>query len=143
MHLKVIQQMSKVPRSIGIPPLSDTAFEEAFTSQASSDAEIVAASTATSGSLVPIGSGNIVLGDVGGVVALDEDGRINPLAGMGLSDEQYVKILQNLVSGEVFPGMMGGVNTSERSVGGGKRALDDHNPGDGREGKRSRFELVE
>ena len=30
MHLKVIQQMSKVPRSIGMPPLSDTAFEEAF-----------------------------------------------------------------------------------------------------------------
>jgi|ERR1700722_6653530 len=131
MHLKVIQQMSKVPRSVGIPPLSDSAFEEAFTSQTSD-----AVSANPNAPLVPVGS----------IVALDEDGRINPLAGMGLTDEQYAMILQGLVNGESFPGVttsmgMGmGIGVSDDVVR-QKRALDDLS--DGRDGKRGRFELVE
>jgi osomolarity two-component system response regulator SKN7 len=113
MHLKVIQQMSKVPRSVGIPPLSDSSFEQALTTQAASINN-------GSGVLVPMIPG-----------AGDDDGRINPLAGMGLSDEQYAMILQNLVNGESFPGVAGGE----------KRALDDTS--DGRDSKRSRFEVVE
>jgi osomolarity two-component system response regulator SKN7 len=141
MHLKVIQQMSKVPRSVGIPPLSDSSFEQAFTSQTSHAASAAAAVVDPTGALVPIGGGNIIQ-EGSGVVVMDEDGRINPLAGMGLSDEQYAVILHNLVNGESFPGVagmtMGMVNDG---VVGEKRALDD--PSDGRDGKRSRFELVE
>ena len=103
--------MSKVPRSAGIPPLSDSSFEQALTTQA--------ATVSGPSSLVPMSASSG-----------DEEGRINPLAGMGLSDEQYAMILQNLVNGESFPG-----------VAGEKRVLDD--PSDSRDSKRSRFEVVE
>lgn len=62
-----------------------------------------------------------------------DDGRINPLAGMGLSDEQYNMILQNIVNGETFGGDVNG--------GGMKRELEDSS--DDRNTKRSRFEVVE
>jgi osomolarity two-component system response regulator SKN7 len=140
MHLKVIQQMSKVPRSIGIPPLSDEAFEQAFTSNAAAAAAAAASSARASaeGQLVPMGS--VMMQGVPGVP--DDDGRINPLAGMGLSDEQYATILQNLVNGESFSNITRGLGDGIAAVNAGeKRGLDD--AGDGREGKRSRFELVE
>ena len=72
----------------------------------------------------------------------DEDGKINPLAGMGLTDEQYTLILQNLVNGESFTGV-GALEAGAAASGGesSKRALDDD--GTGREAKRSRFELIE
>ncbi|KAH9952032.1 HSF-type DNA-binding-domain-containing protein [Amylocystis lapponica] len=116
MHLKVIQTMSKVPRSVGIPPLSDSSFDQALSAQASS--------------MNSLGGVPLSLGD--------DDGKINPLAGMGLTDEQYTLILQNLVNGESFMG----IGTLEGSMDGpGKRPLDD--PVDARDPKRSRFEIVE
>ncbi|TDL24878.1 hypothetical protein BD410DRAFT_785604 [Rickenella mellea] len=102
-HLKVIQQMSKVPRSVGIPPLSDSSFDQALMVTAANPPQ-------------------------------DEEGKINPLAGMGLSDETYAAILQNIVNGESFPGFNGGVGLE-------KRGLEDL--ADGREGKRGRFEVIE
>ncbi|OBZ69122.1 Transcription factor prr1 [Grifola frondosa] len=117
MHLKVIQTMSKVPRSVGIPPLSDSSFDHALSVQASAMGP-------------PLGFG---LGD--------EDGKINPLAGMGLTDEQYTLILQNLVNGESFTGigsLEGAVDTGGPTQ---KRTLDD--AGEAREAKRSRFEVIE
>jgi osomolarity two-component system, response regulator SKN7 len=116
MHLKVIQQMSRVPRSVGIPPLSDGPFEQALTVQAFNPPPM----------------------------QMEDDGRINPLAGMGLTDEQYSLILQNLVNGQSFPGAGLSADVMGVSVadpGGGKRALDDDS--DGRDGKRSRFEVLE
>ena len=125
MHLKVIQTMARVPRSVGIPPLSDSSFDQAL--------QVSAANM--QGTFSPGGNFNFSLGGD------PEDGRINPLAGMGLSDEKYTMILQNLVNGETFSG----VGALEAGVGGGgessKRALDDS--GDGRETKRSRFEVIE
>ncbi|KZT02388.1 uncharacterized protein LAESUDRAFT_415035 [Laetiporus sulphureus 93-53] len=122
MHLKVIQTMQKVPRSVGIPPLSDPNFDQALTLQ-------VNAAAANSGGLglTPLG---------------EDDGKINPLAGMGLTDEQYTLILQNLVNGESFMGI-GSLDGGMEAVGvtGGKRPLDDAS--DGRDPKRSRFEVVE
>lgn len=134
MHLKVIQQMSRVPRSVGIPPLSDSSFEQAFTSQAA----LATASGSGSGSnenslmLNPASPFNFGLGD--------DDGRINPLAGMGLTDEQYNMILQNLVNGESFVSGMG-MDADNSPVIRQKRQLED--PNDGRDGKRSRFEVIE
>ena len=117
MHLKVIQTLSRVPRSVGVPPLSDPSFDNALALQAQA-------------SMLPLGF------SLGGD---DDDGKINPLAGMGLTDEQYTLILQNLVNGESFSG----VSSLEGATGGesSKRSLDDAS--DGRESKRSRFEVIE
>ncbi|RDB22908.1 Transcription factor SKN7 [Hypsizygus marmoreus] len=159
MHLKVIQQMSRgVPRSVGIPPLSDSSFEQAFTSQA--QAALTAGpsdSGSSSSALMPFSAPSPAFG-------FEDDGRINPLAGMGLTDEQYNMILQNLVNGENFMGSMGSLgsagggamgmdtfassssgagpsSSSSGTAGREKRPLDDST--DGRDGKRSRFEVVE
>ncbi|KAJ3752730.1 HSF-type DNA-binding-domain-containing protein [Lentinula raphanica] len=69
-----------------------------------------------------------------GINADDDDmGRINPLAGMGLSDDQYNAILTGIVNGETFSGSIDMDNQ--------KRRMDDQE--DGREGKRSRFEVID
>lgn len=132
MHLKAIQQQqlnSKIPRSIGIPPMSDPSFENAMTVQAQTHG--VSADLAQ-----PLG------------ISMDDDGRINPFAGMGLTDEQYNHILQRIVSGESFTDITaGGMNGSVIGMSGvsvmGKRGLgevvenvDDRN-------KRGRFEVME
>ena len=65
----------------------------------------------------------------------EEGGKINPLAGMGLSDEEYAQILQGIVNGETFQGLNPNFNLIE------KRTLDDST--DGRDGKRGRFEVIE
>ena len=70
--------MAQMPRSVGIPPLSDSAFEQ------------VLAVGASNNSLIAAGGSD------------DTDGRINPLTGMGLMDEQYTMILQNLVNRDTF-----------------------------------------
>ncbi|EGN95905.1 SKN7, two-component response regulator, partial [Serpula lacrymans var. lacrymans S7.3] len=133
MHLKVIQQMSRVPRSVGGPPLSAESFQEALAVGAA------ALQTNDPSSLVPIN------------LNADEDGRINPLAGMGLTDEQYTAILQNLVSGESFmgAGVPEGValgmamGVPGPSVAGEKRGMEDDGNEGMRGGKRGRFEVLE
>lgn len=149
MHLKVIQQLARprVPRSVGIPPLSDPSFEQAMAS---------AVQPIANNGGMPSSSNN---GD-------DDDGKINIFAGMGLSDDQYNMILQSYVGGDVglmgqmgMPPQMGnlmssmammGMMTGGMSPGGGagggaggseKRGLDEAE--DEREGKRGRFEVLE
>jgi osomolarity two-component system response regulator SKN7 len=66
-----------------------------------------------------------------------DDGRINFLAGMGLTDEQYGMILQTLVDEDGLSGAM------DESIGPiEKRPLEEPSD-DGRNGKRSRFEVIE
>lgn len=140
MHLKAIQQMAKVPRSIGVPPLSDSAFEQALTVQAQASSNLAA--LGITGGLRP--------GTPGGS---DDEGKLNPLAGMGLTDEQYTMILQNLVNGESFMGIAG---LSPGDLNGGpagnsppsvsvpstsKRPLDEAQDRNGSR-KRGRFEMV-
>ena len=134
MHLKVIQTMQKIPRSIGIPPLSDSGFDQALAMQAT------ALAAAGAGAAGPSSGAGFAL-PLGG-----DDGKINPLAGMGLTDEQYALILHNMVAGEGFMGMgamgMGIPLGMGVALDGGKRGLDD--PEDtGRDGKRGRFEVIE
>jgi len=119
MHLKVIQEMAKVPRGPGIPPLNDSAFNEALVVGSNNSAN-----TQSPLPLPPMS---------------DDDARINPLAGLGLSDEQYAQILQTIVNGDTFSGLDDG---SAGAGGLAKRALEDpdRNP---REEKRSRFQVVE
>lgn len=120
MHLKVIQTMQRIPRSVGIPPLSDGNFDQALALQASA----MSAGGSSTGFSLP-----------------EDDGRINPLAGMGLSDEQYTMILQNMVNSDSFLGVGGIALDVVAGLEGAKRGLDDTS--DGRDGKRGRFEVIE
>ncbi|KAJ7611649.1 HSF-type DNA-binding-domain-containing protein [Roridomyces roridus] len=117
-HLTVIKQ--KIGSSMRItrpptggPPLNDAGFESALQAGAASSSD---------GSLMGYGLGSPDEGD----------GRINVLAGMGLTDEQYNAMLAGIVNGEGF-----NFGSSEKRL----RDPDDH--GDGREEKRSRFEVIE
>ncbi|KAF8637269.1 hypothetical protein AX17_002935 [Amanita inopinata Kibby_2008] len=170
MHLKAIQQMSRIPRTLDFPGGSNSPFPQSLTSTSSQPDEIVSPSTSARYTF-DIGAG-------AGAAAPDDDGRINPIAGLGLTDEQYNVIVHNIVNTEAFgPGFMtsspsggivnggsggmmldgGGMGTGVgmgMGVGGGpvmnfglfgvgeKRALEDPMV-DGREGKRSRFEVIE
>lgn len=102
----------------GIPPLNDAGFESALQAGAAS---MSAGSSSPGSTLMGYGLGNPDSGD----------GRINVLAGMGLSDEQYNIMLAGIVGGDGF-------NFGEKRT----RDLDEVDP-DGRDGKRSRFEVVE
>jgi osomolarity two-component system response regulator SKN7 len=55
--------------------------------------------------------------NVGGGGTIDDERRVNPLSGMGLTDEQYNLILSNIVNGESF---MSGMDGSSSSGGGGR-----------------------
>lgn len=136
MHLKVIQTMQKIPRSIGIPPLSDSSFDQALAVQANALASSSTAGPSAATVVGPSTANGFSLGD--------DDGKINPLAGMGLTDEQYTMILQNMVNGESFmgiPGMGMGMTMMGMAMDSGKRGLED--PEDGRDGKKGRFEVIE
>lgn len=142
MHLKVIQQLSKVPRSLGVPPLSDPSFGEALAVGASQLQRHASSSNLGSS------SNSSSLHPMLGMSGYDDDGRINPLAGMGLSDERYAAILRDIVTQESFSGVgvpegfsFGLAGALGPGMGGEKRGLDDE--GDGREGKRGRFEIIE
>ncbi|KAG7094842.1 hypothetical protein E1B28_005651 [Marasmius oreades] len=163
MHLKVIQQMSRVPRSLGIPPLSDASFEQAMTSQAAlfqqqqqqqqQQQNMVngllgippGSPSSSSGMLFDPGNPSLSL-----TTSNDRDDYFtpsNPFAGMGLTDEQYNTILAGLVSGESFSGSMGvmGMPSNNFDSSGGmgqKRPLDDRDLSM-RSAKRGRFEVVE
>ncbi|KAG1840141.1 hypothetical protein F4604DRAFT_2045674, partial [Suillus subluteus] len=141
MHLKVIQQMSKVPCSLGVPPLSDPSLSEALAVGASELQPHNSSSnpgfSSNSSSLHPMLE-----------TGYDDDGRINSLAGMGLSDERYAAILRDIVTQESFSGVgvregfsFGLAGALGPGMGGEKRELDDE--GDGREGKRALFEIID
>ncbi|KAG6911421.1 hypothetical protein DXG01_016518 [Tephrocybe rancida] len=146
MHLKVIQQhmrSTNVPRSIGIPPLNDAGFSAAIAAGAASTSTSNNAANGldlTNFSMTPPPFG----------FDAEADGRINPLTGMGLTEEQYNMILQN-ITGDVF---LGGVNVVDGPMR-EKRIREDGEDvmgmgmgmsmtdGERRERKRSRFEVIE
>ncbi|KAJ7460870.1 HSF-type DNA-binding-domain-containing protein [Mycena galericulata] len=116
-HLTTIKQKigtsMRISRPLtGTPPLNDAGFESALQAGAASSQD---------NSLMGYGLG----GPDGG------DGRINVLAGMGLTDEQYNVMLAGIVNGDGF-------NFSSE-----KRSRDPDEEPDGRDGKRSRFEVIE
>jgi len=149
MHLKVIQQMSKLPRSISSPM-----FEQGFVSNNSTSTlhsmlpTMIESSSAISGSGAtaagdtqsrnePTGRSSLGFLNFGGGF----NGGINLLAGMGLTDDQYALILQNMVNGESMVddgvSVVGGSNNNTE-----KRTREDLSE-DGRSSKRSRFEIIE
>ncbi|KAI6009044.1 SSK1, response regulator [Pisolithus marmoratus] len=185
-HLKVIQEMSRVPRmpcgprlstenslTDALVPASTTSSATPSTTSPSSSATTVTYS-GTEGDEIgpPSQSGNAedIDGDGSGLLfmgGVGTDIRIDPLAGMGLTEERYQAILHDLVSGENLNGvgvpegfgfdMMGDesigmgvdVNVEEMSGGmssdmgmGEKRGLEEESDGI-REVKRGRFEVLD
>ncbi|KAI5997679.1 hypothetical protein F5J12DRAFT_956707 [Pisolithus orientalis] len=180
MHLKVIQEMSRVPRIPCAPRLStDNLLTDALvpasatppatttsTSSASSSGTTMAYSGGDGGGIGPPsasanaedvdgnGNGPLFMGGVG------TDMRIDPLAGMGLTEERYQAILKDLVNGDnlgvpegfsfdmmedegivdvgvgLSEGMSGGMGMGE------KRGLEEEQDGI-REVKRGRFEVLD
>ncbi|KAK7035843.1 response regulatory domain-containing protein [Favolaschia claudopus] len=121
-HLTVIKEkMSttmRIPRQpTGIPPLNDAGFESALQAGAAS-------SSPGSSTREPCSWATA------SAARHSDGGRINVLAGMGLSDEQYNVMLASIVSGDGF-------NFGE------KRTRDDEVDTDSRDNKRSRFEVIE
>ncbi|KAH9173565.1 HSF-type DNA-binding-domain-containing protein [Lactarius sanguifluus] len=114
MHLKAIQQMGKFPRMMGT---ADASIEE--------DPET---SMAVQPSMNP---------------PVEDAGRIDPLAGMGLTQQQYQLILHGLVNGDssLSAAVGGTVVGAGVSMGGEKRSLADAE--DERDGKRGRFEILD
>lgn len=153
MHLKVMQQMSRLPRSIG-EFSSLTTFESDYIKNSRGLLSIPSGSASPPGYIESTqSSGNTSSSDAtvfsnlsknvptpfnGNFTSSNtDDGQINPLAGMGLTDEQYSMILQNIVNGDA---LMDDGNTVSSLI--EKRPLEE--PGaDERNGKRSRFELIE
>lgn len=138
MHLKVMQQMSRLPRSISGPM-----FEQSFGSNSSTlqaglsvpDIKSSAMSDGAPGGNEATGRSTPGLLNLGG--AYD---RTNVLAGMGLTNDQYTLILQNMVNEDGFLNMMDDDMNLTGST--EKRSLDDLRE-DGRIRKRSRFETIE
>jgi len=121
-----LNALGSIPKNVGaLPPLSDTNFEHAITNNAralmaesginsNSNGEGSSSSSPNSGTIVPsslssprpISPFNFNFGlpyfPAAQQPSEEDDGRINPLAGMGLTDEQYSLILQNIVSGDGF-----------------------------------------
>ena len=174
MHLKVMQQMTMIPRSVGVPPLSDANFEQVLKTNAmiiqqqqqqqqqlqqqqlgtpelfvgSNTLDEFSSTVPAASALPPTSQQQEQPSQISFTSLLtmggDDGGRINnPLAGMGLSDEDYNMILQNLINGERFMGM--GMDGVAGGGGGGmKRTIDDVGfESDERGSKRSRFEVIE
>ncbi|KAI6043348.1 CheY-like superfamily [Pisolithus marmoratus] len=185
-HPKAIQEMSRVPRMPCGPrlstenslpdalvPASTTSSATPSTTSPSSSATTVTYSGTEGDEIGPPsqsanaegidgdGSGPLFMGGVG------TDIRIDPLAGMGLTEERYQAIIKDPVSGENFNGvgvpegfgfdMMGDesigmgvdVNVEEMSGGmssdmgmGEKRGLEEESDGI-REVKRGQFEVLD
>lgn len=177
MHLKVIQQISKVPRPVGVPPLSDSNFEQALTTSANNLFMLQQQQqqqqkqleqnneTAMPGALTPFRPPTPIDTNLEGAMSAPspfnislfndatDEAQINPLAGMGVSDEQYKLLLQNIVNGDGFSGIMQSMASSPSAWNSDpgpswssglseKRPLDDPLDSD-RDEKRSRFEVIE
>lgn len=133
-HLKLSDVIRNyVPRGVGIPPLNDENFSQA----------IVISSQTFNSQTQP----QMMHQDEN---SQNQEGRVNPLAGMGVSDEQYTMLVHNYAAtggfdtnGELTnPMAFAGFLTSSHDINGSeKRPLDDGADRD--QIKRGRFEIVE
>lgn len=175
MHLKVIQEMSRVPRMpCGSRLSTDNSLTDALVPASTSAATPPTTSSSSSATTMTFSGADG--GRVGppstsanreGIDGVGTEIRIDPLAGMGLTEERYQAILKDLVSGDNLNGvgvpegfnfdMMGdesigiGVDVSVEGMNGGmngdmgmseKRGLEEESDGI-REVKRGRFEVLD
>lgn len=179
-HLKTVQKMDEIPKALGLPPVSENMVQDVLSATAASAHSIAGAVASPGEGANPMaalmGNGPEVLRNSQDPTAegekqaetpatLSEDeGIVNPLAGMGFSDEEYISMLQNLIAaGSVSDSSRGenadtvanimGVGRGEGSHAGvrskettpisrpqaRKRSTDD---GEGHDNKKSRFTEV-
>lgn len=112
-HLKTIQKMDEIPKALGLPPTSDDMMQNVLSATAASAASIGGSTLLLQGEVNPMAAmmGNgphafrasqdveASLSEFGMSGGGEEDeGIVNPLAGMGFSDEEYISMLQNLIA---------------------------------------------
>jgi osomolarity two-component system response regulator SKN7 len=107
-HLKTVQKMDEIPKALGLPPLSEDVMQSVLSATAASAHSMGASSALGTEGANPMaammGYGPEMLrasqdAANGGFAGLGEDDSlVNPLAGMGFSDEEYISMLQNLIA---------------------------------------------
>ena len=168
-HLRVIADMARsVPRGPGIPPMNDMNVQQALLQNLAAAQQLALPGPSTSTSdlaLQPSSStssnpqdGAFNYSNFFGTLGLgqsEDEGKINPLSGMGMTDEQYGMMLQNMVSNDGLllgfdsPGTSTATYASMSNVGGMrlglgvKRSFEGDTDLDGPQGKKSRFEVIE
>lgn len=124
-HLKTVQKLDQIPKQLGLPPVSKEAMQDVLSATAASAAALDlpgGALTSPSGKAMPaaamMGNGPQVTSVSGSdntpssvINANTEDGDgdsdvVNPLAGMGFSDEEYISMVQSLLAAGTVSGEM-------------------------------------
>ncbi|KIK11144.1 hypothetical protein PISMIDRAFT_19772, partial [Pisolithus microcarpus 441] len=104
MHLKVIQEMSRVPRMpCGSRLSTDNSLTDALVPASTSTSATTTTAPPTASSSPSASAANREGMD--GVGGGGSEIRIDPLAGMGLTEERYQAILKDLVSGDNLSGV--------------------------------------
>jgi osomolarity two-component system response regulator SKN7 len=106
-HLKTVQKMDEIPKSLGLPPISEDMMQSVLSATAASAASMASTPHGEVNSMAAMmGNGPQAMRasqDAGASMSdfgqgEDEEGIANPLAGMGFSDEEYISMLQNLIA---------------------------------------------
>lgn len=117
-HLKTVQKMDEIPKALGLPPLSEDQVQSVLNATAANAANMnITTQSTPGGSAMPMaaamgnGPESSGLAEVGingpyqsnfnstaALPAGGDDSLLNPLAGMGFSDDEYILMLQNLIA---------------------------------------------
>ncbi|TIB76760.1 response regulator [Wallemia mellicola] len=162
LHLKTMQQLCEVPRALGLPPLKDQSISEALQSTAqavipnqssgsssSSDSKNTVwqqdqQAQSTAPTSVPNGQElNYNPATLAAQAMTSDDGEtVNPLASMGMSDENYVNMLQGILASGAMDNnsnYQGRASPVAIATAAAKRAIDDDSI-DSQYKKKTRFE---
>lgn len=121
-HLKTVQKMDQIPKQLGLPPVSKDVLQNVLSATAASAAAVGLPDRSKSSSSPGQGSSRQAvpnaagMGNGPGAVKLEdgdasaqagEDSNlVNPLAGMGFSDEEYISMIQSLIAAGSVSGEM-------------------------------------
>lgn len=115
-HLKTVQKMDEIPKALGLKPLSEDMVQSVLSATAANAASMNISSQSTPGGssgplpmAAAMGNGpessglagmglNGASSSVNFNPASSMDAIENPLSGMGFSDDEYISMLQNLIS---------------------------------------------
>ncbi|UZJ52206.1 hypothetical protein CBS101457_001526 [Exobasidium rhododendri] len=116
-HLKTVQKMDEIPKALGLPPVSDEVMQNVLSATAASATSVGASGSKQDGIANPMaammGNGPEALrlsqsidspfsarnpNSIGSGEDVNDETVVNPLAGMGFSDDEYISMLQNLIA---------------------------------------------
>lgn len=170
LHLKTMQQLCEVPRALGLPPLNDQSISEALQSTAQAVIPNQPTSSAASSDTKSSWQGqdqpeqppqppqpepsqqqqptnhesHFNPATLAAQAMTSDDGEtVNPLASMGMSDENYVNMLQGILASGAMDSSnnyQGRASPVAIATAAAKRAMDDDNVESHIQSKKGRFE---